>query len=246
MDGPDAEGIAGGVDEQDEPEVPGAGLAALLAQPQIGGPAVVAVGDEGLVVAEVGGDRHEVGGVRDPPQTVVDAVFGGRGEQRLAPDGAFDDPRGPAGARPAGARPGGSVPRSPRSAVPVAVAAVGEEQRLQMGGGGAHQIGSVLDDMRHDLLVGEDDALLTGAQPQCADQPALEGGAVALFVDVERGFGVRGEHAVRLPAAQRLGGLTVAGLRGVGLRQDQPDDVVGVCRLQLAQAIGPYDHVVGG
>lgn len=203
---------------------------------------MVAVGDEGLVVAEVGGDRHEVGGVRDPPQMVVDAVLGGRGEQRLALDGAFDDPRGPAGARPASARPGGSVPRSPLA---VAVAAVGEQQRLQMGGRRAHQIGPVLDDMRHDLLVGEDDALLAGAQPQRADQPALEGGAVALFVDIERGFGVRGEYAVRLPAAQRLGGLAVAGLRGVRLRQDQPDDVVGVRRLELPQALGPYDHVVG-
>ncbi|GAA3109124.1 hypothetical protein GCM10020254_63910 [Streptomyces goshikiensis] len=48
VDGADLERVAGGVDEQDQAEVPAGGGLVLLLEAQVRRPAVVAVGDEGL------------------------------------------------------------------------------------------------------------------------------------------------------------------------------------------------------
>lgn len=183
---------------------------------------MVAVGDEGLVAAELGGHGGLLRRVGHGPQAVVEAVLRGRGEQRGALHGPLDDPAGA-----------------------VAVAHVREEQRLQVGGGGPHQGGAVLDDVRHDVLVGEDDALGGGGELQGADDAALEDAVAVLLVHVERGFGVRREDAVREPAVEGDGGLAVAGAGGDRLREDQPDDVVRIGGLQMEQSVRSYDDVVG-
>ncbi len=225
MDGPYEQGVASGVHEEDQAVVPGAGGGLLGVEPQIGGPAVVAVGDEGLPLGEVLVDGGQVVRVGEGPQPVGEAVLGGGGEQRFGADRALDDGRGAVG---------GTVP------------AVGEEERFEVGVGVAHERGAVLDDVRHHVLVGEDDACFARGQAQGPDEAALEGVAVVLLVHVERGFGVGGEDALFLPAAQGLAGLAVAVGGGGGLREDQTDDVVRIGRLQVAQAVRPDDHVIRG
>ena len=115
VDGADPQRVAGGVDEQDQAVVPGARRGVLVAQAQVGGPAVVAVGDQRLVGGEVGLDLREVGRVGERPQPVAETVLRGGGRQRFALDGALDD--------------GGRAGRG-------AVAAVGQQQGFQVGGGG--------------------------------------------------------------------------------------------------------------
>lgn len=182
----------------------------FLAEAEIRRPAVVAVGDESLVVAELGGHGGLLGRVGHRPETVPETVLRGGGQQRRVLDGALDD----------------------RSRA-VAVAHVREEQGLQVGGRGPHQGGAVLDHVRHDVLVGEDDPLGRGGELQGPDDAALEDAVAVLLVHVERGFRVRGEDAVREPAVEGDGGLAVTGACGDRLRQDQPDDVVRVGRLQV-------------
>lgn len=99
---------------------------------------MVAVGDEGLMAGEVGLDAVHVGRIGDRPQAVAVAVLRGRREQRGLFGEALDDLGG-----------GGRG----------AVAAVGQEQGLQVRGGGAHEGGAIGDDVRHDVLVGQDHAL---------------------------------------------------------------------------------------
>lgn len=185
---------------------------------------MVAVGDEGLVPGQVRLDAGHFGGVGDRPQAVAVAVLGGGGEQRGLLRRAFD--------------------RDRRDGLR-AVAAVGEQQGLQVRGGGAHEGRTVGDDVRHDVLVGQDHALRGLRQTQGADDSALEqAGAVLLFVDVQAGIGVGGQDALGEPAAQGAGRLFVAFGRGRRLREDQPDDVVRVVRLELVQAVGADHDVV--
>lgn len=185
---------------------------------------MVAVGDEGLMPAQVRADAGHFGRVGDRPQAVAVAVLGGRGQERGLPGHAFD--RG----RRDGLR---------------AVAAVGEEQGLQIRRGGAHQGRAVGDDMRHDVLVRQDHALRRLREEQGADDPALEqAGSVALFVHVQAGLGVGGQNALGEPAAQGAGRLFVAFGRGRRLRENQPDDVVRVVGLELVQAVGADHDVV--
>src|SRR5690606_10060563 len=118
-------------------------------------------------------------------------------------------------------------------------AAVGEQQGFEVGGGGAHQGRAVGDDVRHHVLVRQDQLLLGVRDAQRADDAALQHAlVVALLVDVQTGLGVGGEDALGAPAAQGGGGLGVTGLGGVRLRQDQPDDVVRVGGLEVVQTVG--------
>ncbi len=197
----------------------------LRAQPEVGRPAVVAVGDQGLVGGEFAADHRQVGRVGERPEAVVDAVLrGGRQERRLC--GRALDQTGRARRR--------------------AVAPVGEEQRLQVGAGGAHEVRAVRDDVRHDVLVRQHQPLLRFGDAHRADHaPLHQAVAVALLVDVQAGFRVGGEDALGAPAAERLGGLGVA-LRGrARLGQDQADDVVRVGGLEMVQAVGADHDVVG-
>lgn len=231
VDGAYPERIAGRVHEQHQAEVPGAGRRLLGAQPKIGRPAVVAVRDHRLVVCEVPLDLREVGGVRDRPQAVVVAVLGGRREQRLAPYGPLDD-RARAGRR---------------AAVGARVAVVRQEQRFEVRGRRAHQVGAVLDDVRHHVLVRQHHALGGLREGQRADQPALEQARAAQFlllVHVQRGHRVGGEDALREPVVEGVRGLLVPCRGRGGLREDQPDDVVRIRRLQVEESVGPYHHVV--
>lgn len=226
VDGADPERIAGRVHQEDEAVVPGARARVLLLEPQVGRPSVVAVRDQRLVTEQVRLDLRALGGIGDRPQPVAETVLRGRGEQRRAVDGPLDD--------------GGRA----RAGVPVA--AVGQQQGFQMGGGGAHQIGPVLDDMRHDVLVREHDTVGGPREREGADHTPLQDAVAALLVHVQRRLVVRREHALREPVVQGGGGLCVAGGDRAGLRQDQPDDVVRVRRLQVQQPVGPHHHVVRG
>ncbi len=164
----------------------------LLAQAQVRRPAVVTVGDEGLVAAEVRGDGRLLGRVGHRPQAVAEAVLGGGGEQRLALRGPLDHR----------VRAAGFLPD------------VGEEQGFEVGRGRPHQVGAVLDHVRHHVLVREDDARLGGGELQGPDDPPLEDPVAALLVHVERGHRIGREDAVREPAVEGDGGLAVAGPGG--------------------------------
>ncbi len=226
VDGADPQRIAGRVDQQDQAVVPGAGEGCSARSRAVGRPAVVAVGDQGLVGGQFAADHRQVCGVGDGPEAVVDAVLGGGREQR-----------GPLGRAP---DQGGRARRRP------VVAPVGEEQRFQVGAGGPHQVRAVRDDVRHDVLVRQHQPLLGVRDAQRADHaPLHQAAAVALLVDVQAGFPVGGEHALGAPAAERLGGLGVALPGRAGLGQDQADDVVRVGGLKVVQAVGADHDVVG-
>lgn len=185
---------------------------------------MVAVGDEGLVLGQVRADAGHFGRVGDRPQAVAVAVLGGGGQERGLVGHAFD--------------------RGCRDGLR-AVAAVGEEEGLQIRRGGAHQGRAVGDDVRHDVLVRQDHALRRLRQEQGADDPALEqAGSVALFVHVQAGLGVGGQDALGEPAAQGAGRLLVAFGGCRRLRENQPDDVVRVVGLELVQAVGADHDVV--
>ncbi len=92
VDGAHPQRVAGGVHEQDQAEVPGCARVVGGLEPAVGGPAVVAVGDQRLAAGEVGVDGGQFRGVGQGPQPVVDAVLGGGGQQRLGVLGrAVDD-----------------------------------------------------------------------------------------------------------------------------------------------------------
>lgn len=111
---------------------------------------------------------------------------------------------------------------------------------------GAHQRRAVRDDVRHDVLMGEDGPLRRVRDPQVADEAALEHAVrVPLFVDVQGGLCVRRQDALGQPAPQGAGGLSVAVLGAGGLREDQPDDVVRIRVLEVVQAVGAYHDVIG-
>lgn len=82
VDRADLERVAGRVDEEDEAEVPGARRGLFPLEPEVGGPAVVAVGDQRLVPGQVRLDLGALGGVRDGPEAVVEPVLRRGGEQR--------------------------------------------------------------------------------------------------------------------------------------------------------------------
>lgn len=225
VDRADLEGMARGVDQQHQAVRPGPGRSrrVFLAQPQIGRPPVVTVGDQRLTVRQIPLDLGQFGGIGDRPEAVAEAVVRGGGEQRRAPYGAFDDGR-----------------RAGR----VALAAVRQEQRFQVGGGRPHQGRAVLDDVRHHVLVRQDDTFGGRRECQGPDDAALEQIALALLVHVQRRFRVRCQDAFGEPAPERVRRLAVAVGGGRGLGQDQPDDVVRVGRLQVEQPVRPYDDVV--
>lgn len=128
---------------------------------------------------------------------------------------------------------------------PGTVAAIRQQQGFEVGGGGAHQGRAVRDDVRHHVLVGEDDAVRRLRQAQGADDAALQHAvAVALFVDVQTRLGVGGEDALGQPAVQGFGRLLVARGGGGILREDQPDDVVRVRGFEVQQTVRPHDDVV--
>ncbi|BFO20304.1 hypothetical protein SHKM778_66920 [Streptomyces sp. KM77-8] len=172
-------------------------------------------------------DGRQAGGIGDGPQTVVDTVLRGGRQQGPGPGRAFDQ--------------GGGRGRPPVTLV----SAVGEQQRFEVRGGGPHQLRTVGDDVRHDVLVRQDQPFAGLGDAKGADDATLHHAvAVALFVDVETGFGVGGQDALGAPAAQGVGGLGVARPGRVGLGQDQPDDVVRIGGLEVVQAVGADDDVV--
>lgn len=187
---------------------------------------MVAVGDEGLVPGQLGTDAGHRGGVGHRPQAVAVAVLRGRREQRRPFGRAFHQ--------------GGGDRRHG------VVAAVRQEQGLQVRPGRPHECRAVGDDVGHDVLVRQDHPLGRVRDAQGADDAALQQAlAVALFVDVQTGFGVGGQDALRPPAPQGPGGLLVARLGRGGLGEDQADDVVRVGGLEVEQAVGADHDIVG-
>ncbi|GAA2899238.1 hypothetical protein GCM10011428_10810 [Streptomyces violaceus] len=169
---------------------------------------MVAVGDEGLVTGQVGLDRSQVGRRGHGPQAVAEPVLRGGGEEGRPVGGALDQ-----------------VCRGGRRAV----AAVGQQEGLEVRGGGPHQGRAVRDDVRHDVLVRQHHLLGGVRHAQSADDAALHHAvAVPLLVDVQAGFRIGGQDALGEPAVQGLGGLFVAGAGRGGLGQDQTHDVVRV------------------
>src|SRR5205807_2051928 len=126
----------------------------------------------------------------------------------------------------------------------VAVAAVGQQQGFEIGGGGTHQGRAVRDDVRHDVLVRQDYAVRRFRQAQGPYDAALQQAVVLLLVDVQAGLGVGRQDAFGQPAAQRVRRLLVAGGGRGGLGEYQPDDVVRVGGFQVEQAVRAYDDVV--
>lgn len=98
--------------------------------------------------------------------------------------------------------------------------------------------------MRHDVLVREDDSFRRRRQEEAADDTALQEFALALLVDVQGRLVVLGEDARGQPLRECVGGATVGALAGVTLRKDQPDDVVGVGRLQVEETVRADHDVV--
>ncbi len=191
VDGADAQGVAGCVDQEHQAVVPGARGGVFQAQPAVGGPAVVAVGDQGLAAGEVGLDAGQFIGVGDGPEAVPEAVLGGRGQQGRTVRRTLDDlGRG-------------------------AVAPVGQQQRLQVRAGGPHEGRAVGDHGRHDVLVREHDTLRGLGDPQGADDAALEHAvAVPLLVDVEARLGA----AVRMPSSSQRRSVSAAcSVRALGV-----------------------------
>jgi hypothetical protein len=126
-----------------------------------------------------------------------------------------------------------------------AVAAVRQEQGLEVRGCGAHEVGAVGHDVRHDVLVRQDQAFRGIRDAQGADHAALQHAvAVALFVDVQAGLWVGRQDTLGEPAPQGLGRLFVAGGGGGCLGENQADDVVRVGRLEMEHAVGADHDVV--
>ncbi len=229
VDGPDPERVAGGVHQQHHAAVPGAAgqMTVLALEPEVHLPAVVSVGDQRPTGRQIPGHLGEFGRVGDGPEPMVGAVDGGRGEQRFAQDGAFDHLGG------------------------AAVAPVGEQQRFEVGLGGAHQADPVGDRTGHHVLVRQHHPGLPAADREGADQSALQQAVGALLVDVERGLRVGGEDALALPVGEQPGrvpvpGVAVGAVAAVvrfGAGQDQPDDVVRIGGLQVEPPVRIH-HVV--
>lgn len=143
--------VAGRVDEEDEAVVPRPRRGPFPLEPEIGGPAVVAVRDESLVPGEVCLDLAALGRVRHGPEPVPEAVLRRGGEQRLPQNRALDHR-----ARPR---------RRPL------VAAVGQQQRFQVGPCRTHQLRAVRDDVVHDVLVGSTMPSAVGAGARAPIRP---------------------------------------------------------------------------
>ncbi len=186
--------VGGRVDQQGQAEVPRPGavpgrLTALL-KLQVGGVAVVPVGDQRRPRGQVGGDLGQLGRVGDGPQPVPDAVRGpGLRQRRPVQGGLGHDPGGGAGAVAAAA----------------GMAVVEQEDRLQVGLGGLHQRQPPGHRARRHGLVRLHDPGLAGDQLHRADQAALQPVRLAvltrrkLLVHVQGGLGVGHQYPVGQP-----------------------------------------------
>ena len=202
VDGADPQRVAGGVDQQDEAVVP----------------------------------RRGGGGAGAAARTAADRSPSGGGRRRSAPGGrprsAWIAARSAGSVtahrrwrsrprwwwRAAGAR---STARSMTAVAPVAVplAAVGEQQRFEVGGGRAHQGGAVLDDLRHDVLVRQDRRRPRPRRRSAPMRPRWSSSPRALLVDVQRRLRVRASGRPRRASGagcRRPGGGGRPGRRPAG------------------------------
>jgi hypothetical protein len=228
------------VDQQRQPVVPRA--RALAGGPPVGlhlqvrGVAVVPVRDQGLPGREIGGDLRQRGRVGDRPQGVPDAVAG-VGAQHGRP-GRRDLPGHPGGAA--------------RRAVPGHPTLVEQEDRLQVGLGGLHQLPAAAHRARHHILVRQHDPGPGRGQPHRADQPALQHAVLRagrpgqpLLVHVQGGLVGGDQDALAPPVTQQPGGVVIllAWPSRVLAGQDQPDHVVRVGVPQLLGGVLADDVV---
>ncbi len=189
------------VHQQREPVVPRA--RAVTREPPVGlhlqvrRVAVVPVRDQGLPGREVGGDRRQRARIGHRPQGVPDAVAG-VGAQHGSP--VRRDLRG---------HPGGRA---------VLAALVQQEDRLQVGLGGLHQLPAAAHRAGHDVLVRQHDAGAGRGQAHRPDQAALQhplpvgrrGRPGQPLLIYEKGGLVPGhQNALALPVTQQPGGVTV-------------------------------------
>ena len=131
--------------------------------------------------------------------------------------------------------------------VPGQPALIQQEDRLQVGPGGLHQLPAAPYRAGHHVLVRQHDPVAGRGQPHRADQPALEHALVPagpasragqpLLIYVQGGLVPGDQDSLALPVSQQAGGVVVLlarparGLAG----QDEPDDVV---RVGVAQLLG--------
>ncbi len=186
VDRSDAQGLVVLVHEHGEAEVPRravhrrAGSAELVLEPEVGGVAVVTVGDERLGRPQLGGDGRLGHRVGDGPEPVRAAVERDAVGQRATLGGVLDQL----------AEPGRAL--------------VHEQDRLEVGLGGPHQHGAVVDRIGHHVLVGKDDLLGLVAEPDQTDQPADRDLLGGVLVEVERGGVVGAEVGLVAPLLQPL------------------------------------------
>ena len=205
----------GGVDQQAEASVPRATAVtrrvAELLPTQVGGVAVVPVGDQGLACVQVRRDGCEGRRVRQRPEPVAYAVAQEGVHQQRALIG-----------------PSCAVHRADSSAGrPAAV--VDQEDRLQVGADGRVQGKPIAHRAGHRALVRQDDPVLRRAESEHPHQPALDVPArFGLLVDVQRGHRVRREHPARPPRLEQRSRARVPVLtwEDAITWKDEPDDVV--------------------
>ena len=205
-----------------------AGRAALVAVGEGRLVAVVAVGDQHLLVGQQRDDAVD-GRARDRAQAAGVAVAverheGGRGRRR-----------------------------SRRQGPPDLVVGVGVQQEdlAQVGVRRAQQFEAIDLGAGVRLFVGQHDARREVFEAQAADKAGARallpvGAGEALLDQVEGRFVVGEQHALVAPGAQQLGRGGVAA-RGRALRRHGELDVDGVVRAAAAQRVGHgrRDHVVG-
>ncbi len=132
---------------------------------------------------------------------------------------------------------------------------VEQEDRLQVGLGGLHQLAPAEHRPGHHVLVRQHDPRLGRGQPHRPDQPALQhavavrpGPDQPLLVQVQRGLLLGDQDALGQPGIEQPGRLLVlrARLAGHRRRQDEPDHVVRVGVAQMLGAVLTDDVVRWG
>ena len=180
---------------------------------------MVPVRYQGPSGAEVGRNVCEHVGIGDRPEPMVRAIRRGRGRDWSRLDGPNDLRGG-------------------------AAAVVHEVDRFQVGLGGAHESQPIGDRARHGVLVGQDHAIVIGAQLNRANQAPGSGSVGGRHLVDEQGRRwIDAHQPIGHPAIKQPGRLLIPVTVAAEIRQDHRHRIVAIAVKQCL-AGGVVDNVI--